>query len=710
MFSQARPLPTQWFPCPGCDKMVCGQVLGTGPKNVDKISRTHCCLKCANGSQEHEKGWCSGVPGAILRTVQLEGEPSRPANFLLYQPENIDRPAPAVLYLHGAFTYIWPEEQHKELDEFRERNPASRGFWFIVPLAIKDDPCAVVHKTRTKADRYGNPILYVDDFNDDLVWELFMTVCKELGSAKVDFSRLSIMGISMGAQATWNLAVRHGSHLSAIVPMAGKCSWKGDWAKEEESFFGQVKDLNVRAYAGCDDTGSFSVADFQWMASKKGLPAAPTEQILTHGGSVTTQTQDWGPQWRLTLLGGKASGHVCWDPVLRTEELGLFQWLRSVHRGVPAPPELPPRATDEPMEACSSDREHDRSRSPRRVQPDTEPALQWFQCPGCDMVVTGQVLGTGPKNQEAICRTHCCKNCAAGNPQHGHPWCAGVPGAVFRSAPVLGGSRTGHYLLFQPEEHSGPAPAVLFLHGAMTYVWPETLYKDVCSFRDVNAIARRFVIVVPFAAKEEPAAVVSIRRTKEDRRGNVIPYVEEFNLDVVWELFLDACRSLGSQKVDFSRLSAMGFSMGGQATWDLAVRHGSSLAAIAPMAARCSWKGGWGAAESFFLELKDIDIRAFSGSDDKHSFALDDFSWIATKRGESKEAQKEASSHGSISIETHVWGNRLQLCLLGGGLQSNHVCWPPVLKDEDVFGLFTWLARTHCAGGGPAELASPVSQ
>lgn len=103
-------------------------------------------------------------------------------------------------------------------------------------------------------------------------------------------------------------------------------------------------------------------------------------------------------------------------------------------------------------------------------------------------------------------------------------------------------------------------PAVLWLHGAMTYIWPETLYKDLRRCVDANAVARRMLIVAPLATCGEPLAVVSETRRKENRYGVEEPYVDSFDADRTWSAFLAVCHALGPERVDFGRLCVTGLS------------------------------------------------------------------------------------------------------------------------------------------------------
>ena len=125
----------------------------------------------------------------------------------------------------------------------------------------------------------------------------------------------------------------------------------------------------------------------------------------------------------------------------------------------------------------------------------------WFDCPGCNEVVTGYATGSGPGSEGRMSRSHCCLSCEAQPGQHDPTWCARTPKSMFREASVPSCDERCHYLLHVPDLAEGhlPVPAVLWLHGGMTYMWPEEHWKDLDAFLSRNAVARNCVIVAPFA-------------------------------------------------------------------------------------------------------------------------------------------------------------------------------------------------------------------
>jgi len=323
----------------------------------------------------------------------------------------------------------------------------------------------------------------------------------------------------------------------------------------------------------------------------------------------------------------------------------------------------------------------------------------WFGCPGCDRVVTGQVLASGPSNQDYYSQTHCCRRCERGEGHGEDGWeCAGIPQAIFRVIDVPGRDAPAHYILHTPVDAQA-APAVLFLHGGVTYVYPESLWLDVRSMVEANRLVReRFVVIAPFASAGEPLAVVSDSRTKTTRYGVNVPYVEDFDEDLVWAAFMGACRALGPGAVDPLRLSVVGYSMGGQAVWNLSLRYGSRLAAAVPFAGCCSWRGdAWSLEAQLLGELRQLALRAYHGEADTGTYSWRDFSWLAKQRGNTWEPTERTESHvQGVDVSAYEWSSCLQLFLVRG-TQSCHCCWDVVLQNEESFHLFSWLESLRCA-------------
>lgn len=321
-----------WFQCAGCDRIVTGLVRGTGPKNSEYYSSTHCCLRCQAG-EEHDADWCAGLPGKFFREIKIPGS-DLPAHYLAHVPDGACS-LPAVLFLHGGVTYVYPESLWWDFRELVKNNSVVRErFIVIAPIAAVGEPIAVVSTTRKKVDRFGNSVDYADDFHEDLVWETFVQACKALDSC-VDWSRLSVLGYSMGGQSAWNLMLRQGPKLAAAVPFAGCCQWVDfDW-NTESSVLKNLEGLAIRSYNGEQDTGTYSWWDFVWLAKRFGLASQPQEKMESHVDNVTVKSYEWSDSLQLFLVNGTPSCHCCWDVVLHNEEsFKLFTWLETRRRAL----------------------------------------------------------------------------------------------------------------------------------------------------------------------------------------------------------------------------------------------------------------------------------------------------------------------------------------------------------------------------------------
>jgi len=249
---------------------------------MENISPTHCCNRCAGG-EGHDPLWCAGVPGNWLKAVKVpSSDPSAPpvtAHALVLLPEGGSAvgPAPAVLWLHGAMTYVWPETMAQDLDFVRKNNVAARNFVFIAPFATDGEVLAKVSSYRRKNDRFGNDRAYGETFDIQKTWECFQAVCEALGPEVVDFDRRSVTGLSMGGQATWHVALRYGSQLAAIAPMAGACKWP-EHCYDKADVANQMKHVSIRTYSMKPDTGSFSWKDLEWVAKIRGCQRVAQEK------------------------------------------------------------------------------------------------------------------------------------------------------------------------------------------------------------------------------------------------------------------------------------------------------------------------------------------------------------------------------------------------------------------------------------------------
>ncbi|CAK9030917.1 unnamed protein product [Durusdinium trenchii] len=328
---------------------------------------------------------------------------------------------------------------------------------------------------------------------------------------------------------------------------------------------------------------------------------------------------------------------------------------------------------------------------------DNMAAPAWFHCPSCDRMITGLVQRGHPHpgKHHVYSYTHCCQPCEQGQSTHAESWaCAGVPSALFRSVKLNSGLQ--HYLLHDPGGDS--LPVVLFLHGANTYIYPETLWWDVEKLVEKNEIVRDgFIVIAPFGSMGEPVVQAS-SWAKKDRFYNEVPYVKCFDLDILWSFFVSALTALGGKRVDPARLHVTGYSMGGQAAWGLASRFGSHLASVAPMAARCAWEdGAWDHQVEILCQMQRLPLWSYAGKEDSRAVSWRDLWWLADQRGHSTTASEHEICVDEKGIEAtvHAWSPNLSLTLLQG-TPTSHCIWDAVLHHEAAFGLFHQMLSSKC--------------
>merc|ERR1712217_216912 len=159
-------------------------------------------------------------------------------------------------------------------------------------------------------------------------------------------------------------------------------------------------------------------------------------------------------------------------------------------------------------------------------------------------------------------------------------------------------------------------------------------------------------------------------------------------------------------RADPSRLCVMGYSMGGQAAWEIARNHGHALAAVCPFACASVWDEDGGDQSQIKDTLMNLAIRQYFGEADLKAYSWDDFMWIGRFRGLQLQQERAIEALNGISARSYCWEKNnetggdtwcasdapLQLNLMNG-TRTAHCCWEEVLHDEPAFGLFTWLSQ-----------------
>jgi len=323
----------------------------------------------------------------------------------------------------------------------------------------------------------------------------------------------------------------------------------------------------------------------------------------------------------------------------------------------------------------------------------------WFPCPGCGHMVTGLVQKghPHPEKHSVYSYSHCCQHCEEGRGTHGETWsCVGVPVSLFRSIKLQTGLQ--HYLVHDPGGLS-PQPVLLFLHGANTYIYPETLWWDLRNLIEHNQTLREnFIVIAPFGSVGEPVVHPSEWK-KADRFYNEMPYVKRFDPVILWDFLISALRVLqeDGKQIDTARLHVTGYSMGGEATWGLASLFGSRFASVAPMAARCAWENNaWDQQDSIMGELRNLPVWVYVGKRDTRAVSWRDLWWLADQRGHDTKALETAISTGNgVEAAVYTWSSTLSVSLLEG-TPTDHCIWDSVYRCEAAFGLFGRMLPLRC--------------
>jgi predicted peptidase len=225
------------------------------------------------------------VPGNLVMRTILRTAQTLP--YRVFVPKNLERPAPVILFLHGA-------------GECGDDGlaPTTVGIGPAIRRNPERFPAIVVFPQCPYGAAWrGRPL-------DAARLALEQTVA-ELGG---DDSRLYLTGISMGGYGTWSLARRDPKRFAALVPVCG--------GTREPEIARLFVDVPVWIFHGDADT-VIPVSESRVMA----------EALRRLGGDV-----------RYTEYAGV--GHNSWDRAYAEPE--LMPWLLAQRRGVIA--SRPPRA------------------------------------------------------------------------------------------------------------------------------------------------------------------------------------------------------------------------------------------------------------------------------------------------------------------------------------------------------------------------------
>lgn len=194
--------------------------------------------------------------------------PTEYLDYLEYVPENICNKCPLIIYVHGA---------------------GSRG----------NDTSKMARIGPLKASRTGglnNSIIVAPQCHENSWFDLFHVLSEyieyNIKRDIVDTKRVYIIGVSMGAYATWQMCMSHPNWFAAAVPICGGGMY---WNAQ------RLKNLPIWAFHGALDTVVLPTE------SQKIV-----ESVNKHGGNA-----------KLTIF--ENAQHNSWDDAFATDE--MWEWL-----------------------------------------------------------------------------------------------------------------------------------------------------------------------------------------------------------------------------------------------------------------------------------------------------------------------------------------------------------------------------------------------
>mmetsp|Transcript_15000 Transcript_15000/g.40280 ORF Transcript_15000/g.40280 Transcript_15000/m.40280 type:complete len:968 (+) Transcript_15000:40-2943(+) len=276
--------------------------------------------------------------------------------------------------------------------------------------------------------------------------------------------------------------------------------------------------------------------------------------------------------------------------------------------------------------------------------------------------------------------------------------------AMFFELEIFGrdGWATAHYFALLPSAADGSLlppppsgwPVLFFLQGT-----GEMSHMDwALRFDFFDAEARRdFIIVSPYAPDGKSPVLI-----EEPSPWGV--RVSRFNEDGVMYLLEHAVFSLkhsrGSGFVDESRIYITGYSLGGEAVWNLAGACGRYFAAVSPLA--CSGHADVICTAQGALNLLHLPLRVFQASAEKPSWKSDRLlQWLGSRLSGSTGPHAQARQVGENFVRVIDYGaNRdlweIELRKPGEEYdprdwRRNHDVWTTVYSNEQDYRLLAWF-------------------
>lgn len=227
--------------------------------------------------------------------------------------EDVGRPAPVIIFLtgnghlDGRQDFLWGGP-----DMLRLHPVLRRHYMLLAPKPTSAS--GLIHwsgHTRARS------------WDEDVVWAVCTEVLRRLGPASVDPSRLYVTGISLGAIAVWNIAVRFGQHLAAIAPISGRCDWPGSsWPRgsgPDPQVSERLAHLGLCAYQiDVDSRAGNPTADLEWLCYD--LEVNERSLVLPGvdpGTSCDVQVREWqrpkgGATWEYWVAKGPLHDTAGW--------------------------------------------------------------------------------------------------------------------------------------------------------------------------------------------------------------------------------------------------------------------------------------------------------------------------------------------------------------------------------------------------------------
>lgn len=239
-----------------------------------------------------------------------------------------------------------------------------------------------------------------------------------------------------------------------------------------------------------------------------------------------------------------------------------------------------------------------------------------------------------------------------------------------------------------------PAPVLLFLSGnghvddRQDFLWGglDLLLRN----RDLR---RRFFIIAP-----KPLTRSGMLRENDN-------WCWTWSEDAVWAVLTEVLRRLGPRRVDPSRLCATGLSLGAIGVWNLSLKYGQHLAAVAPVSGRCEWpgntwpKGQEGPRPDVLARLKSVAIRAYHiDIDHRAGHPEGDFKhlcWAFDAEETAKTLHLRGVERGTrVKVNCRVWTEKSAAA--GEATQPSWELWQAAGPLQDWSYFEDWGGDNHC--------------